>query len=48
MLHSELQINDRYDFPIQLDLDRDDGKYLSPDADRNVRNLYTLHRSVRY
>jgi ubiquitin carboxyl-terminal hydrolase 7 len=27
-----------------LDLDRDDGKYLSPDADRSVRNLYTLHR----
>jgi hypothetical protein len=31
-----------------LDLDRDDGKYLSPDADRNVRNLYTLHRLVIY
>lgn len=39
-----MQINDRYEFPLQLDLDRDDGKYLSPDADRNVRNLYTLHR----
>lgn len=39
-----LQINDRYEFPLQLDLDRDNGKYLSPDADRNVRNLYTLHR----
>lgn len=39
-----LQINDRYEFPLELDLDRDDGKYLSPDADRNVRNLYTLHR----
>ena len=43
-----MQINDRYEFPLQLDLDRDDGKYLSPDADRNVRNLYTLHRSVGY
>ena len=39
------QINDRYEFPLQLDLDRDDGKYLSPDADRRVCNLYTLHRS---
>lgn len=40
-----MQINDHYEFPLQLDLDRDDGKYLSPDADRRVRNLYTLHRS---
>lgn len=40
-----MQINDRYEFPLQLDLDRDNGKYLSPDADRRVRNLYTLHRS---
>ncbi|KAF2299873.1 hypothetical protein GH714_005290 [Hevea brasiliensis] len=38
-----LQINDRYEFPLQLDLDRENGKYLSPDADRSVRNLYTLH-----
>ncbi|XP_073352642.1 ubiquitin C-terminal hydrolase 12 isoform X19 [Aegilops tauschii subsp. strangulata] len=38
-----LQINDRYEFPLQLDLDRDDGKYLAPDADRSIRNLYTLH-----
>ncbi|XP_038987973.1 ubiquitin carboxyl-terminal hydrolase 12-like isoform X8 [Phoenix dactylifera] len=38
-----LQINDRYEFPLQLDLDRDNGKYLSPEADRSVRNLYTLH-----
>jgi hypothetical protein len=38
------QINDRYEFPLQLDLDRENGKYLSPDADRSVRNLYTLHR----
>ncbi|RXH93032.1 hypothetical protein DVH24_013608 [Malus domestica] len=37
------QINDRYEFPLQLDLDRENGKYLSPDADRSVRNLYTLH-----
>nr|CAB3478443.1 unnamed protein product [Digitaria exilis] len=39
-----VKINDRYEFPLQLDLDRDDGKYLSPEADRSVRNLYTLHR----
>jgi ubiquitin carboxyl-terminal hydrolase 7 len=26
-----------------LDLDRENGKYLSPEADRGVRNLYTLH-----
>ncbi|KAL3838137.1 hypothetical protein ACJIZ3_022728 [Penstemon smallii] len=38
-----VKINDRYEFPLQLDLDRDNGKYLSPDADRSVRNLYTLH-----
>ncbi|KAI4995948.1 hypothetical protein ZWY2020_040450, partial [Hordeum vulgare] len=38
-----LIINDRYEFPLQLDLDRDDGKYLAPDADRSIRNLYTLH-----
>ncbi|RWW19440.1 hypothetical protein GW17_00016503 [Ensete ventricosum] len=38
------QINDRYEFPLQLDLDNDNGKYLSPEADRRVRNLYTLHR----
>ncbi|KAG2238261.1 hypothetical protein Bca52824_092473 [Brassica carinata] len=39
----DLQINDRYEFPLQLDLDRENGKYLSPDADKSVRNLYTLH-----
>lgn len=38
-----VKINDRYEFPLELDLDRDDGKYLAPDADRTVRNLYTLH-----
>ncbi|KAL0401465.1 UNVERIFIED_CONTAM: Ubiquitin carboxyl-terminal hydrolase 12 [Sesamum latifolium] len=38
-----VKINDRYEFPLQLDLDRENGKYLSPEADRSVRNLYTLH-----
>lgn len=45
---SVVQINDRYEFPLQLDLDRENGKYLSPDADRSVRNLYTLHRFGAY
>lgn len=43
MRDTMVKINDRYEFPLQLDLDRDNGKYLSPDADRSVRNLYTLH-----
>ncbi|KAL2585694.1 hypothetical protein AAZV13_13G011301 [Glycine max] len=43
MRDTMVKINDRYEFPLQLDLDREDGKYLSPDADRSVRNLYTLH-----
>ena len=38
------QINDRYEFPLTLDLDRENGKYLSPDANKSVRNLYSLHR----
>ncbi|KAI3992837.1 hypothetical protein MKX01_029424 [Papaver californicum] len=38
-----VKINDRYEFPLQFDLDREDGKYLSLDADKSVRNLYTLH-----
>uniref|UniRef100_A0A2P2MFR1 ubiquitinyl hydrolase 1 n=1 Tax=Rhizophora mucronata TaxID=61149 RepID=A0A2P2MFR1_RHIMU len=43
MRDTMVKINDRYEFPLQLDLDRDNGKYLSPEADRSVRNLYTLH-----
>ncbi|XP_019434168.1 PREDICTED: ubiquitin carboxyl-terminal hydrolase 12-like isoform X2 [Lupinus angustifolius] len=43
MRDTMVKINDRYEFPLQLDLDRENGKYLSPDADRTVRNLYTLH-----
>eukprot|EP00192_Tetraselmis_astigmatica_P000385 CAMPEP_0117664232 /NCGR_PEP_ID=MMETSP0804-20121206/9096_1 /TAXON_ID=1074897 /ORGANISM="Tetraselmis astigmatica, Strain CCMP880" /LENGTH=1147 /DNA_ID=CAMNT_0005471423 /DNA_START=186 /DNA_END=3631 /DNA_ORIENTATION=+ len=38
-----VKINDRYEFYDELDLDVGDGKYLSPNADRNVRNLYKLH-----
>uniref|UniRef100_A0A453K458 USP domain-containing protein n=1 Tax=Aegilops tauschii subsp. strangulata TaxID=200361 RepID=A0A453K458_AEGTS len=44
MRDTMVKINDRYEFPLQLDLDKDDGKYLTPDADRSIRNLYTLHR----
>ncbi|KAL9230836.1 hypothetical protein vseg_006133 [Gypsophila vaccaria] len=43
MRDAMVKINDRYEFPLQLDLDRYDGKYLAPGADRSVRNLYTLH-----
>ncbi|XP_057990811.1 ubiquitin C-terminal hydrolase 12-like isoform X3 [Hevea brasiliensis] len=45
MRDTMVKINDRYEFPLQLDLDREDGKYLSPEAERSVRNLYTLHSS---
>ena len=38
-----VKINDRYEFPEELDLDAGDGKYLTPDADRSVRNKYLLH-----
>ncbi|CAH9125061.1 unnamed protein product [Cuscuta epithymum] len=38
-----VKINDRYEFPLELDLDRENSKYLSPEADKTVRNLYTLH-----
>ncbi|XP_071724794.1 ubiquitin C-terminal hydrolase 12-like isoform X2 [Rutidosis leptorrhynchoides] len=43
MRDTMVKINDWYEFPLQLDLDRENGKYLSPEADRSVRNLYTLH-----
>ncbi|KAI3706065.1 hypothetical protein L1987_76318 [Smallanthus sonchifolius] len=43
MRDTMVKINDRYEFPLQLDLDRENGKYLSPQADSSVRNLYTLH-----
>ncbi|CAM8884881.1 unnamed protein product [Rhodiola kirilowii] len=43
MRDTMVKINDRYEFPLELNLDREYGKYLSPDADRSVRNLYTLH-----
>lgn len=35
-------MNDRYEFYEELDLDIEDGRLLSPKADRSVRNLYKL------
>jgi ubiquitin carboxyl-terminal hydrolase 7 len=37
------QINDRYEFPDELDLDVGGGRLLSENADRSVRNAYKLH-----
>jgi len=45
-LDTSSKINDHYEFPLQLDLGIDDGKYLSPDADRERKNIYTLHSIV--
>ena len=38
-----LQINDRYEFPEQLDLDYGHRRFLAKEADQSVRNLYKLH-----
>ncbi|KAK1416897.1 hypothetical protein QVD17_26016 [Tagetes erecta] len=38
-----VNINDRYEFPLELDLDRDDRKYVLRDANKSVRNIYSLH-----
>ena len=38
-----LQINDRYIFPEQLDLDYGSHRFLSKEADHFIRNLYKLH-----
>ncbi|XP_057422809.1 ubiquitin C-terminal hydrolase 13-like isoform X2 [Lotus japonicus] len=43
MRDTMVKINDRYEFPLELDLDRGNGKYLSPEADKSIRNLYVLH-----
>lgn len=40
---SMIKINDRYEFPLLLDLDKDNGQYLSPDRDRSLWNLYSLY-----
>lgn len=36
------QVNDRYEFFDELDLDMENGRLLSPNADHTVRNLYKL------
>ncbi|KAM0908719.1 hypothetical protein ACQ4PT_015296 [Festuca glaucescens] len=46
VLETSVKVNDRCEFPLQLDLDRDDRKYLSSQADRGVRNLYTLYSVI--
>lgn len=38
-----VKINERYEFPLELDLDRVGRKYLTQGADPSVRNLYLLH-----
>ena len=43
MICLHVQINDGYEFPEELDLDCEDGKYLAPSADRSVSNRYRLH-----
>lgn len=37
------KINERFEFPTRLDLDRDERKYFTPDADPTVVNVYRLH-----
>ena len=37
------KINERFEFPTTLDMDRDDHRYFTEDADKSVRNLYRLH-----
>ena len=37
------KINERFEFPMTLDMDRDERKYFTEEADPSVRNLYKLH-----
>ena len=37
-----VKINDRYEFPEELDLDAEGGRYLAPGAPRGARNRYRL------
>ena len=37
-----VKVNDRFEFPTTLDLDRGDGKYFTQDADPNACNKYRL------
>ncbi len=38
-----VKVNERYEFPEQLDLDRENFKYMTKDYDKSVRNQYTLY-----
>jgi len=38
-----VKINERYEFPEKLDLDRDDFKYMTKDSDRSLKNQYSLY-----
>ncbi|XP_022891827.1 ubiquitin carboxyl-terminal hydrolase 12-like [Olea europaea var. sylvestris] len=38
-----VKLNDYFEFPLELDLDIEGGKYLLPEAGRGDKNLYTLH-----
>jgi ubiquitin carboxyl-terminal hydrolase 7 len=38
-----VKINDRYEFPESLDLDRDNFKYMTKDSDKSMKNQYTLY-----
>ena len=37
------KINERFEFPTVLDMDRENRKYFTEEADRAVRNVYRLH-----
>ena len=37
------KINERFEFPTSLDLDREDRKYFTAEADKNIANQYRLH-----
>jgi ubiquitin carboxyl-terminal hydrolase 7 len=37
------KINERFEFPTTLDMDREDRKYFTADSDPNVVNVYRLH-----
>merc|ERR1719238_2033653 len=37
------KINERFEFPTTLDMNREDRKYFTADSDPNVKNVYRLH-----
>jgi ubiquitin carboxyl-terminal hydrolase 7 len=37
------KINERFEFPVQLDMDREGRKYFTEEADPSVSNVYRLH-----